>query len=143
MIPESLWGVIPLPDTDPMPLDEEETAQLKLVRHLEKRIDLHGEEMRELVDKTIDRVLEHMPDAFKKAIVEASWALLEDEKFRGRVGKAVVDYGRRAVKESVGGFFLSRWTAVIAIVLVVATYVGWPATFKMIFHMFGRGPSGE
>lgn len=122
------------------PTREEWDDHLNLVRHLEKRIDTHDQEVREFVTGLVKNIVEGMPKAFKSAIVEATWEIIDDEKFRAKLSRTIIEDGQKAIKQSVGGFFLSRWFTIGAIVVLVASYVGWPATFKMVASLFGRQP---
>lgn len=46
---------------------------------------------------------------------------------------------QKAIHQRAGRWLFSKWTAILAFVFVLASYIGWPATLKLIVGVAGKG----
>lgn len=48
--------------------------------------------------------------------------------------------GQRGIHERAGRLLFSKWTGILGILVVLASYIGWPATLKMILGIGKPSP---
>lgn len=85
------------------------------------------------------RTLEHQVAGIAVVMQEAVAAgmrqALTDPRVLSQVWEAAMKQGQAGLHQRAGRWLFSRWTAILVMVFLLASYIGWPATAKLLFGL--------
>lgn len=68
----------------------------------------------------------------RASVYEGMRAAMTDPEVLAAMWGAAMKQSQVALHQRAGRWLFSKWTAILAFVMVLASYIGWPATLKLL-----------
>lgn len=99
----------------------------------------HAERITQARLRTLESQMGDIAAVITEAVAQGMRQALTDPAVLSQVWSAAMEQGQQGLHQRVGRFVFSRWTGIAAMFILLASYIGWPATLKVIFGMFKGG----
>lgn len=96
----------------------------------------HAERITQARLRTLESQMGDIAAVMTEAVAQGMRQALTDPAVLSQVWSAAMKQGQQGLHQRVGRFVFSRWTGIAAMFILLASYIGWPATLKVIFGMF-------
>lgn len=105
------------------------------VTELQGEIQDHDAHAQRLVADALATMLEKLPEALELATERAMRRVMTDKTLHEQIGASVMEQATTNMHRRVGRFIFTKWFALVALVFVVASAIGWPATIKAVLSL--------
>ena len=84
---------------------------------------------------TLEAQMADVAVTMREAVADGMRQALTDPEVLAAVWSAAMKQGQAGMHQRVGRWVFSKWTAILALVLLAANYIGWPATLKLLLGL--------